>query len=695
MQDTAHSQFIVKSNEADFISKAIMKLEVLSAHIKLRRSCPYISNLHYCEAGTDLKFQMVPLKQLEDRRLATTLVDPSTATARSLASYMCVVIVEHDDDGRRRPLNPPDIRGRPMPNGRNSSACQSMIWRHHEFVAFQYDANQAWSQPKLLDSPKKNPSETVRVGYTNIEDWLKMDLEALADTSPHELIDPNEPLPEEAERLRSIAVTNQSSTTSAPSGEPERKRHAKKRKPQATIEAKPNGIETQSGNIYTATNIEIQHSTTAALMPHLYNATTTPIHVGLSELSPPHMSPDSQPVVVKTQPRRQIQVEESQAEQLVDLSDVLSPRSFVTSSRKDAKKVDLRQTMRQKKGPSTSLSNSALTRETEAALQDVLTLCRSTTGELDLSVRLGRLLINSKTGSSEFRSRSFNLTHWNSVFPKQSATSRECDFTPRLTTHAPDVDFLLQLKYTSGRCLFQDAMAQSVFYRFKIQISHENSIILELGENGDFKISAQPQLLGAVNWHYPKRQWDSRLEVNLALSVLTIEETKVRALVDKISLVPSSDCRAVKVAVKDPQLSITGIDLLRRTTHLSETYPGLALRLTNVEEFDVLVSDNGSYTAQPFSVPYAVRQGKSWWEASIYSTSLTNLLKENESLELGEMTRWTADCILNSDALRHLEYLSRDIVTKIDTVGFYNLGPKTSSGTEKSSDPRLETRQYW
>lgn len=681
IQGTAHSQFVIKSDEAKFISKAIMKLEVISRHVKLNSSTPHITNLQYCEGATDLTLQIVPLKQLEDRRLATTLVDPSTALARNLVKFMCVIVREQDEEGKRLPLK------QPVPNGR-STANRSLIWLDHKYKAFQHDPGQTWSEPKSTASPKKSkPAEVIKVGFQAVDEWSQMCVEALAD--------PFKPLPEEREKFHSTTTIEQATPTVMPPEEPERKRRAKKRKPQSANEIESWGTKAANGYCPGATTIEPQPILSSTPKARSHDTLVSMFDATLPEIAEPYMPPDPQTIAPKNLSEGLIYAALSKSEHLVDYHDNELAQNLKPVAKPHVKKDDLRQTMRQKKGPTADLASGILLLRTKSALKDAIDLCRSTVGQLGLSVKIGRLLINPKTGSSEFKDRPFTPDQWHHVFPNSSATSRECEFTPRLTAYAPDADFLQQLKYTSGRRLFQEAKLRSITYRFDIHISHDTSVTLELDENGETRILSASSLIGAINWHYPRRYWDSRLEVEVCSGLPSPQQAIIRDLVNKISLIPSSEGRMVKVLVKDPHLNITGISLLQKTMHRSETYPSIELHLTNVEQLDVVVNDS-SYTAQPQAMREAIRRGKSWWEAKLQSVSLNDLFQENRTLERGEMTVWAEHDVLNSDALRHLEFCSRDIVTRIDTVGYFNHGPRSSSGTNKSSELRLvRAQQYW
>ena len=676
-----NSQFNIQSDDTDFISNAVAKLQCLGYHMKLLQSAPYISNLHYCEAEANLTFQMASLKSLRDRRLATTLLDPAATRVKGLSNYMCVVVLEKDQDGTTRPPQQAVPQDRILLN-------ESQVWRHHRFAAFQNEVDQVWLQPKSNGLPSKQRA-SMRIGWQAIDDWSQRNFERM---SIEDLPDPFKPLPEEIDKFNSIAKTEETALAVNPKEVPARKRHVKKRRPQGTVEDHSDRAELDIDNH--VGNVGTQHILPLESVPTAHKAPINPNQIDFPELTelraPTRRSPLNTENTFKVMTKAEILRNERSANH----NDSQVPNGLAHPLNRKTPTTDMRPTMKQRKAR--SLTDETFSGGASTALKDALRLCRCAVGRLDLNVKIGRLLVNPKTGSSEFKNKTFTPAHWQSVFPQQSSTLRDCDFTPRLTTHAPDADFIVQLKYPSGSPLFQEASGCSVTYRFHLGTSHGALAILELGEEGNFDVYAPSQLLGAINWHYPKRYWDSRLEVNLSPCIRSAQRAKIQDLVDNVSLIPSFDGRSVKVVVKNAQLSITGIDLERKTTHNSEIYPTVALLLTHVEQLDVEIPGNGTYTAQSQATGDGIRQGKSWWEATLHSTFLSELYKENESLELGEMTRWTEQDVMESNALSHLEYFSHDLVTRIDSVGYYNSGPKQSSGTDRSSGPGLETQDhYW
>lgn len=61
-----------------------------------------------------------------------------------------------------------------------------------------------------------------------------------------------------------------------------------------------------------------------------------------------------------------------------------------------------------------------------------------------------------------------------------------------------------------------------------------------------------------------------------------------------------------------------------------------------------------------------------WYEVSISSSQLDELLEENKQLQLGEETRWTAKELLDADVAPSIYLPTCEMLKKMDGVGQHN-----------------------
>ena len=71
-----------------------------------------------------------------------------------------------------------------------------------------------------------------------------------------------------------------------------------------------------------------------------------------------------------------------------------------------------------------------------------------------------------------------------------------------------------------------------------------------------------------------------------------------------------------------------------------------------------------------------VRDNRLWYEVSLSSSVAEEKFKENLDLELGDFASWTPKEIVEAGVLEDLSLVARDVVTRIDNVGYSNKGPR-------------------
>ena len=192
-------------------------------------------------------------------------------------------------------------------------------------------------------------------------------------------------------------------------------------------------------------------------------------------------------------------------------------------------------------------------------------------------------------------------------------------------------------------------------------------------------------LLGALDWHFPKRAWDARLRVTSEKLLATDYQKQATGIVDNVRIGPAEDGQPLKLWTKtiDEKFSIESITLRRETLHPATIYPDLMLHLIECQDLQVRQrSDSESIYSGSIETPEVMdKANRLWWEANISSTSADTILKENLTLELGETATWSPSSIVNKGVVRDLFAAAKEIVTQIDHVGFHNQG-KGSSGSK-------------
>ena len=364
-------------------------------------------------------------------------------------------------------------------------------------------------------------------------------------------------------------------------------------------------------------------------------------------------------------------------------------------------------TMNQRKPPGGSAGGpnpgqASVLKEYDDFAMNLLSLTRSRQGTVKLEVRVGRLMIDYQSGTTEFKKRPFAPGQWHHVFPNRSEMVKlESFMTERLTSVGSDIDFMSQLKLHSNRNMFTpEPCERATFYRFicasKVQ---SQGVIFDIYEDKTVHTRSMEILVGTLNIHFPKRYWDARIAVTLNESISDDHNVAIRTTIDNLCVVPADDQSSIYVdtVIDDKVLTLRSIELHRETCHRSTNYPDLLMRLSEVQDLHLeLTKLDGPQKCHAFTKAKKemVEDMRLWWEVSVASVTATKMLEENQTLEIGNTSSWKPSDIVDAFIVRNMSHLARDIVTRIDSVGFYNKGPKTSTSTE-ASEIAASTLGFW
>lgn len=191
--------------------------------------------------------------------------------------------------------------------------------------------------------------------------------------------------------------------------------------------------------------------------------------------------------------------------------------------------------------------------------------------------------------------------------------------------------------------------------------------------------------MGALDWHFPKRAWDARVRLTGQRFLTTSYQRQVEGIADDLKIGMSEDGQLLELWTKtiDENFHIESVILRRETLHRVTIYPDLILHLTECQDLQVRqTSDSLRVYSGSIQCPtIMMKANRLWWEAKISSTDADTILKENLTLELGETATWTPSSIINKGVVRDLFAATKEVVTRIDHVGFFNRG-KANSGSK-------------
>lgn len=722
----------------------------LTSEQQQQATFPIVHNFQICEGEINIFLQIVPLRNLRDR-LITTLVSPDLV--KKLSSQLIVVMMK---GAQTYPLE--------RIKDKRSFDIESALWKGNSYRSIgqtqlpslnRYAPNRelpAVKEPAVKEPAIEEPPVEKR-RYRTLSEWVDESSAAVPVA-----INPFVPLPGEQYQERDQAkneVPQQIVDTSVAS----RKRPIKARKAKGALPkdallteptqqdstdtiAKDKVLDKQLPPSKQFPNIKEQlstsrplHTSKATIKPqdtlksttnderngHHLNATTSYANelwslqpTNAPNIQPPYMPARSTTSGAPSNANSEAQWAQARVSAATEgnLIDILSP---ATSSREkqNIEAVNgrrFRNTMNQRKPSPRSVSQNlpnsgeiSVLKQYDNVASQLLSLTRSMQGDVKLEVRIGRLLIDYQSGSSEFKKRPFAVGQWHLVFPNRPEGVKLQSFiTERLTSLGSDIDFIVQLKLASGRNMFTpEPCERTTFYRFTCtsRLDPKRRVVFDIDEDRKVEIRSAEMLVGALDLHYPKRYWDARIAVTFNETSIEDHHEAIHTTTDKLCVVPAADQSYIELSteVDDKVLTLRSIELHRETCHRSNNYPDLIMRLSEIQDLNLELTKAGPIQkchAWTKAKKDMISDGRLWWEVSISSSAASRMLQENQILELGNTSNWKPSDIVDAAIVRNMNHLARDIVTRIDSVGYYNKGPKTSTSTE-ASEAASQKLGFW
>ena len=191
-----------------------------------------------------------------------------------------------------------------------------------------------------------------------------------------------------------------------------------------------------------------------------------------------------------------------------------------------------------------------------------------------------------------------------------------------------------------------------------------------------------PEIIGTTNLFFPKRVWDARLSVTESKSSVMENQETFKHVIDNLYIKPGCTVPRLYTKTASSTIEIQSIVVKRQTRHSCNTYPDLVLQLT--ECVDLIIQKSSPRHYQAFALTPAqmvADENRLWWEVSIRSMAAQEILRENLDLEVGEYAKWTPQQFVDGGIIQNLYGLAKEVVTRIDNVGYNTSALKGYAGT--------------
>ncbi|KAI2709250.1 hypothetical protein CBS147332_6309 [Penicillium roqueforti] len=355
-------------------------------------------------------------------------------------------------------------------------------------------------------------------------------------------------------------------------------------------------------------------------------------------------------------------------------------------------------------------------------LQPILDAVRSFPGAMSLEIQFGLMFMPSLPASTKEREMSYREVH-QLFFSKNNLTPPPISFFERLTTSPADIDYLIDLEVNQSRLFDRKYSHRGVKYEFWCRVGPNRTIVISVNEYGHAMIRYPEVSLGTVHLSCPSQVWDAAARVHGYIEYITGADPELdeaaRMMAKSIRVEPNN--KHLRMLVRAPPASKIRIEKVfmerwSRHPYRSKKSKGLFLQISESQELFATPSvlDPSIMVLQNASLEKMVKDGKQWWQASIVSSKVDDIMKSNSFLEPGDRNEsWCATDLLGADVRRVLPsdanqklstlggevghsgigamlQLAKTVVQKIDAVGYWNRGPASLDKRANTSTGRSQ-----
>ena len=194
-------------------------------------------------------------------------------------------------------------------------------------------------------------------------------------------------------------------------------------------------------------------------------------------------------------------------------------------------------------------------------------------------------------------------------------------------------------------------------------------VLLDVSPSGSARVLSTEHVVGAVQWHFPKRQWDARLAVKTSEQIHDYEDA-VRAISASLSVVPDSDQTTASLFADlgDCGLIFKSASVVRAVHFRCLTDPDITMTCREVQHLGLARERQRFYNSH-IDREAAETDGNLWWEVELESIDTTKRLQQDASLPFGVALNWNPKDITQGGTVERLHAVATQVVTQIDGIG--------------------------
>jgi hypothetical protein len=352
------------------------------------------------------------------------------------------------------------------------------------------------------------------------------------------------------------------------------------------------------------------------------------------------------------------------------------------------------------------VANAALEEQTSkliSILKPVFEIGRALKGVLGFEIQVGQVLI---TSGQALHSSPRTPEEWTSLFARPGSGHTFSTFTKILTSNGADIDRMLATAKPRGRRGTKETLwsaepaTRSICYEFQCQTRSNENFQVIVDENGGHKLRKGILNVGAINIHVPAQIWDLSAALSAPLEWFDAPDAIVQsaeAFVQSLYVEPGR--KKLMLYFREPadqEIKIRNL-IVRRTSYHS-THNDSKLLLKVVEAKNLLSKNNADDKKLWLAYEPVLKHkddyrellahtGRIHYEMSVIHSDINNVLKKNESLEVGELTDAAPSgaSLLSRPVIRAMLDTALQTVCQIDFVGMWNYGTQARLDHEEAA----------
>ncbi|KIX01571.1 uncharacterized protein Z518_09297 [Rhinocladiella mackenziei CBS 650.93] len=337
-------------------------------------------------------------------------------------------------------------------------------------------------------------------------------------------------------------------------------------------------------------------------------------------------------------------------------------------------------------------------------LEPIFETGRAFNGKLLFEIQLGQVLVS--PGPQFLDRHYYDVAAWSSLFdPETAASHTPTTFTKILTTNGADVDRVLELKASSGsgnNKLWSPCPGpQSTSYEFSCQSRSNEDFLIMVDQSGNHELRKGIVTVGMVNMHAPAHIWDASATLSGHLKWANPSKMLTKSassFVNSLYVVPRREkLMIVFRQPNDHEIKIRNLIVRRVSCHRCNLpgYADIQLKVTEAKSLMFKVHPQDKKLWQGYEGPREdydklAREGRIHYELSLVHTGINEVLAQNESLEIGELTdgETTGKSLINRAVIRSMLEVAVQMISRIDFVGMRNFGTQERLDMEEEERRR-------